>query len=397
MSHSSKPHLLLVGNAYWVAVNRRKAAAFSRHYRVTCVGPLAAGRGSFGRELVSEEKDPDEVSYVTRLLPGKGDRQKGTRWFLEGFQEVMKETRPDVVLVETEPWTFLFWQVWWAKWKFARDAAFGLFSWENLRRPGLKGFALDRVYSRASRVLDFLIAGNEGCKALFRRAGLPERRIQIDAQLGFVASLHPEELADQKKRWRASEGVSDEALIVGFCGRFVEEKGVLDLRDAIVKFSEEFPELVIELHFLGAGPLEEELGKDCGLTVRLHKPVAHDEVLGVLAGWDYFVLPSKRLEKKGELWEEQFGHVLLQAMGAGLVTLGSRSGAIPEVLGQNEEVLFEAGNPQSICGCLESFVRNPELAQKTVQGQMSRARDHYSFELIAKRYAQHIDKVTGLN
>ncbi len=56
--------------------------------------------------------------------------------------------------------------------------------------------------------------------------------------------------------------------------------------------------------------------------------VAHEAVPDYLAALDTLVLPSCTTST----WAEQFGHVLIEAMAAGLPVMGSSSAAISEVV-----------------------------------------------------------------
>lgn len=384
-----KKRLLLIGNAYWVPMNRRKAVELSRWFEVVCVTHSPKGHCLMGRS----QADESVTDKSTRLLEAKGTTQGGTKFTLVGLEGAVEEFQPDLILVETEPWARLFWQVVRAQKRYSPQAHLVLFSWENIRREGLKGSILDQVYRLAGRKLAAVIAGNEDAKRLFEKAGVSKERIHVDAQLGFSPEQIPDDPSAWRRELRSKWGTSSETLVVGFCGRFVSEKGVWDLLSAIESLQGGFA-VPIELQFLGGGPLEVDL-QEFALSrpwFRLHEPVPHDEVVSLMCAWDFFVLPSKRLQEKGRVWEEQFGHVLLNAMGAGCLTLGSRSGAIPEVLAHDEEVIFEPGDPEGLANLLAIYLTDKSLCEEKVKAQRKRAHEFYSFKQIATRYHEHFER-----
>lgn len=84
-------------------------------------------------------------------------------------------------------------------------------------------------------------------------------------------------------------------------------------------------------------------------------------------------------------WEEQFGHVLIEAMACGVTTLGSSSGAIPEVIG-HDDAIFPHGDASAIAGCIRRVMHNSKLAES----QLGRARMLYTHDAVAALWAGFI-------
>jgi glycosyltransferase involved in cell wall biosynthesis len=383
-----KKKLLLVGNAYFTEVNREKASSFSRLYEVCCVSHTPAGFERMGQKLSNADEivGAEELPYQMHLLPTNGSTQSGTRYILKGFSSLVKKFKPDLILVEAEPWSLLVLQVYWIRRLHAKHAEIALFSWENLERVGIKGLVLSCFYRLAYHQADHIIAGNREAKSIFRKCGKNEDDIIVDAQLGFIREHLPSNREKNSKFWREAKGSSMEAIIIGYCGRFVEEKGVFDLIEAVKIVRDKCHQAPVELHFLGGGELEGKIKAMNLKWLKLYQPVKHTEVVSVLSSWDVLVLPSKRLDKDGELWEEQFGHVLLQGMGAGLLTLGSDSGAISEVLGDDLDVVFPAGDSKGLANIITRYLKNDNLMNEKIAFQQRRGRHYYSFNAIVDRY-----------
>jgi hypothetical protein len=69
---------------------------------------------------------------------------------------------------------------------YQRKALFVEFSWENVKRNGLKGQSLSAVYRLSVLADDFTIAGNQACRSLFLGYGADPARNRnlVAAQLG---------------------------------------------------------------------------------------------------------------------------------------------------------------------------------------------------------------------
>jgi glycosyltransferase involved in cell wall biosynthesis len=93
-------------------------------------------------------------------------------------------------------------------------------------------------------------------------------------------------------------------------------------------------------------------------AVEFTGPLSIEGVRNVLARSDALVLPSRRTK----VWEEQFGRILVEAMAEATVTVGSRTGAIPEVIA-SEDLLFDEDDHYQLAGILERLAANEvELA-----------------------------------
>ncbi len=86
--------------------------------------------------------------------------------------------------------------------------------------------------------------------------------------------------------------------------------------------------------------------------VRVHGPVGHDEVPGVMASLDALVVPS--------VWHENSPLVIREAFAAGVPVVASRAGGIPEtVIDGVSGRLFEMGDPSDLLRVLSELVERP--------------------------------------
>jgi glycosyltransferase involved in cell wall biosynthesis len=139
----------------------------------------------------------------------------------------------------------------------------------------------------------------------------------------FKKEISLEEIKNLKQKL----GIKESQKVIGYVGRFVEEKGIKDLVEAFRLIN-----LDSVLIFIGDGPekkyLEEIKGKIDEKIIIL-PPQSHKNLPKYYKIMDVLVLPSKTTK----FWKEQYGKVLIEAMASGVSVVGSNSGAIPEVIG----------------------------------------------------------------
>jgi glycosyltransferase involved in cell wall biosynthesis len=384
--------LLIVSAAYVAPENRKKLRALADHFKVTCA-TCRSTISSQGIRLTADSERVDE--YELRPLFSLGNPGSCTKYLLYGLGAVLRECRPDVVLVEAEPWALIRWQAWfWKRWH-CPEALFGEFSWENIRRTGWKGWLLDRIYRWAATTVDFVIAGNKEAGSFFLDAGLSPEHLLISPQLGVDPDLFHPVSSEKKRLLRAEWEMPEGAVVIGFCGRLQEFKGVLDLVAAIDRIRRSDPAKDVRLILLGSGLLEprlRELQQERPWLL-LAPPRRHEEVAAFMQALDMFVLPSRE-NRQAQPWKEQFGHVLIEAMACGVPAIGSSSGAIPEVIG-NPEQTFPEGNVQMLAERIERIFLESEWASLVSRCQRERVNSCFTNEAIARQWFEFLWKRQG--
>ena len=105
---------------------------------------------------------------------------------------------------------------------------------------------------------------------------------------------------------------------------------------------------------------------------------------------DVCVLPSRTSEK----WAEQFGHVLIEAMCAGCVVVGARSGAIPDVIGRSD-LTFDEGDAEGLSRVLARLAGDRVGHAALRDYFRNRVETNYTHEAIARQLAAFWEKVAG--
>lgn len=164
-------------------------------------------------------------------------------------------------------------------------------------------------------------------------------------------------------------------------------KRVLDVVDI---FSRVHAELPAKLIFVGEGP---DLAKasarvqELGLQDRVFFLGKQENVSDILRVADLMLLPSEK---------ESFGLVALEAMAAGVPTIGAGVGGIPEVVAHGETgFLAPVGRTEQMAAYATALLRNPALYRRHSEAAADRARRLFSADAIALQYEDIYYRVTG--
>jgi glycosyltransferase involved in cell wall biosynthesis len=368
--------LMVVGRTYVERANRAKWLALLR------VDPQAdvlvvAPRTWTDPDLAQRLSPPPEASGRFRYEPVDTYRLGGRYAFAPAaLARCWRAFRPDLVHVEEEPWSATALQVAALRRWLTPRARMSIFSWWNtrawstaLRFPG------SWSYAAGLRAADLLVAGNHGAERLHREHGY-RGPIEIIPQLGVDRDLCHPGLRDPDLV-RAHELAG--SFVIGYLGRLIREKGVAVLLEAAAALAANpsWTALIV-----GSGPARAELeslarGRGIEERVRFVDGVPRQDVARYLRLMDVLVLPSL------EEWCEQFGFVLVEAMACGVPVVGSTSGEIPWVIG-DEHQLFPAGDAAALSSRLRQMMNDPAFAAACRERGIERVDERFTADVIAR-------------
>lgn len=307
--------------------------------------------------------------------PYRRIRLFGAQYFLASWTLGLRRFDPDIVHVDFDPWATIFQQAALAKRLFAPRAKLVVTSRKNTYRkyPGTLGQAKHQLAMSGVRQVDHVHAESNRVAELYMdRFGLSEDQISVWPQIGVDLSVFRPVDAPLAK--------PAGPLIVGFVGRFDDDKGILDMVEAFAKVRAR-THADIELHCLGSGTrlgeLEARANRDSWL--KLFPRVPHDKVFEFFRGLGVYVMPSRITPDH----EEHDAHALIEAMSFGIPSIGSRCGIIPEILGDGSGLLCDPADPESLAEPLEQLVRNEPLREELRQRGLAKARREFSLEAVA--------------
>jgi glycosyltransferase involved in cell wall biosynthesis len=141
----------------------------------------------------------------------------------------------------------------------------------------------------------------------------------------------------------------------------------------------------------GDGPEMQQLEAMAGSAeladrVLLAGPLAAPEVRALYKEVDAVVVPSLTTAR----WAEQFGRVIAEAMAAGKPVVGSRSGAIPEVIG-NAGLVVDEGDGEGLAKALRSLLQDDDLRTRLGQAARLRFEQEFSVDVYAARLAKILE------
>ncbi len=111
-----------------------------------------------------------------------------------------------------------------------------------------------------------------------------------------------------------------------------------------------------------------------------------------MAGIDVLVVPSTSRPE----WAEQFGRVAVEAMFAGVPVIASRSGALPEVIG-NTGVLVDELDVQGLGTAIERLKQDRDLRSDLGEAGRRHALAMFEPQAVAKRLVAYWRRVAGLD
>jgi glycosyltransferase involved in cell wall biosynthesis len=289
----------------------------------------------------------------------------------------LRRFQPDVINVEYNPWSAMFFQVLVYRALFCPHAKIICTIKKNTYRrySGLRRWLKDWLSRFSLRWVDHIISGSNMVTQLYEQKFLvPARRITKLHHLGVDTSLFVPAPMRQYE--------TETPVIIGYCGRFDIDKGIIDLIAAVRRVQEQKTRPVA-LRLLGSGSLSCEIKEQGAATPWLEclPPVANAEVAQFLQGLDIFVLPSRILEDH----QEHDAHALMEALAVGVATIGTRSGIIPEILGEGIGLLVNPEAPDELAAAIEQLVNDPRARKMLGIRGRKKAEIEFALDIIAQR------------
>ncbi len=378
--------VLVLSHTYIVDLNCEKLRALahlSPDLKVRVGVPRRWSPGGVQNRLI-ESQGWEDGNFHLVPLGNFSQNHQGLLGFGPDLVTLMREFRPQVIQVEQGAKSLAYAQTITLNRLLGLNAKNVFFTWWNL--PYDLKVPISWLESYNLRHTHGLVAGNQDGADILRQRGY-QGTYQVMPQLGVDETrFFPQAQPDLAQQLNIAEGT----FVVGFVGRFVTEKGLITLGNALAQLRDH-PHPWVWL-LLGRGPLKEALQAQleaAGLAdrVRWVESVPHTDVPRYINLMDTLVLPSettyqfKTLTSVG--WKEQFGHVLIEAMACAVPVIGSDSGEIPHVI-QDAGLVFPEGDATALADRLRLLLDNPSQRQTLAERGYSRAMTHYTNTALAK-------------
>ena len=185
---------------------------------------------------------------------------------------------------------------------------------------------------------------------------------------------------------REALATKEEALL-SHVSNFRPVKRVLDVVEVFHRISKKMPSRLL---LIGDGPdlpAAVQRARDLGIEDRVSVLGLQDEVNGILANSDIFLLPSEY---------ESFGLAALEAMSSGVPVIGTASGGIREVVTPGETgYLLPVGDVDGMADAALKILGDESLRSQMCENGRRIAADRFNRDKIVSEYESFYREILG--
>ncbi|MDR5708507.1 MAG: glycosyltransferase family 4 protein [Armatimonadota bacterium] len=236
--------------------------------------------------------------------------------------------------------------------------------------PYMRSRVVRKLVQRVVEEASLVVANSRFTLAHYEAMGMRPRRAEVLPPVADTRRFRPD-LDPNPARERYGLGNCGVVLTVG---RLVQRKGHDLVLRALAALGEEAGP--VRYVIAGSGPEERrlrDLAEALGVRDRVVFAgyVPDEELPGLYAACDVFVMPSRALEVRDGI--EGFGTVFLEAGACGKPVVGGRSGGATEAVEDGVTgLLVDPHDPGALAEALRRLLRDPELRRR--MGETGRAR-----------------------
>jgi glycosyltransferase involved in cell wall biosynthesis len=257
--------------------------------------------------------------------------------------------------------------------------------------------ALSAIKAAVMARADRFIANSPGARRALEVEGVPAPLIDAIPPAIDTERFVP---GSRSRATRRSWGASDEDVVVLFAGRLLREKGVVELLVAIapllrpppVPGEGTAPPLLVIQGSGGERPRIEVAARALGVAdrVRFAPWVETAAMPDVYRSADVVVLPSLATP----YWEEQYGFNLVEALACGRPVVGTRTGAIPWVLG-DAGILVDGYDGEQLLRAIESLARDRRRRADLGTKARASAVERFSVDAAGVAHVRAFERALG--
>ena len=283
---------------------------------------------------------------------------------------LMRRLRPDAVITATSKASLLGLLAAWGTRVPARVYYLWGLRLETTR--GLKRSVLAAVERITAACAQRIICVSESLRQAFVIRGLAKPEKTTVLMHGSCNGIRAEQFAqtpavrEVAARLRRQWGVDPAAPVIGFTGRLVRDKGVVETIDAFEEVLAERPDawLLLVGNYETGDPVPEEYVRRIAEHPRIIRPGFIRDLAPYYGAMSVFVFPTHR---------DGFGNVACEASAAELPVVTFRAtGAVDAVAEGVSGTLVDVGDAKALAAAIVRYLDDPELRRR--HGQAGRER-----------------------
>lgn len=294
---------------------------------------------------------------------------------------LLREFKPDIIDLWEEPWGLVSVHACSLRRRLLPTARIVSETEQNTNKH--LPFPFEEFRRKTLRQADFAVGRNQEAIDILRRKGYtgPAR---------VVPNAVDSDLFRPLDRAAARRALGFSGFVVGYVGRLVAEKGLMDLVDALPACPANTC-----LVLVGSGDqhqplLDRAAALDCADRVQILPGRPLDQLPQLMNALDVLVLPSRTTAR----WKEQFGRVIIEAGACQTPVIGSDSGAIPEVVG-TAGLIFPEGQPLALAASIQHLHGDPKLCRDLGLQGRAQVEARYTWQRVAEQMHAIYRQVLG--
>ena len=327
--------------------------------------------------------------FMRYLVPPK--MQRYVRFFLEGLIGVkqltfglVRELEGFDLIHTADPSYYYSYEA--VKAKDRYHSKLVVTQWENIPFLFEDSTLAKRIKYTVLKRADHFIAMSKRARETLLLEGAPPDKITV-APVGVdLERFRPR---GKSQKLLNSLGLGDKDLLISFCGRLSYSKGVEFLLYAFRKLASDSKIKAlpgkVKLAFFGEGEKKARLLELAG-RLNLERNTIfcgfypYQRIEEVYNNTDILVLPSVSIK----WWQEQLGMVLMEGMASGCAVVSTRSGSIPEVVG-DAGLLCNPGDFSDLYLKMRKLCLDEDLRKELGEKGRQRVRERYNSTTNAEK------------
>jgi glycosyltransferase involved in cell wall biosynthesis len=207
-----------------------------------------------------------------------------------------------------------------------------------------------------------------------------------------VNKFNPQLVSLQKtEALKRQYGIKEDDFVIGFCGRLVRDKGVVELVYALSKLQKKHPEKSVKLFIIGEFEQRDALPEEVLRTIResnsvvLSGRIPYADIQKYYTLMNVLVLPSHR---------DGLGLAPLEAQAMNVPAIVSKITGCRETIVEHETGEYVDLNSDSICEKLELFLDNEYAEQQGKKGRDFVVKN-FDTDIVSNNLLNYLNKLTG--